>query len=185
MASLAFWNPEISKLQAIYKPATDRVLSWLRSLYGCSLDTKVNYYRTLASNAAREGKQMPDSILDDLRDAIELRIEAANWFRQAGTAHAQECSRHEHIISVLQSILSTFDPSLSSASLLEPSLRSTYAMALPPSRQENGPLFPQPQGFAPFQPTKPSPGFITSKRYASMPRGLKSDLIKHHSWRMV
>ncbi|OCT49953.1 hypothetical protein CLCR_07654 [Cladophialophora carrionii] len=185
--ALAFWNPEISKLQAIYKPATDRVLSWLRSLYGCSMDTKVNYYRTLANNAAREGKEMSDNILNDLQTAIELRIEAANWFRRAGTAHVEECSKHEHMISVLQAILSAFYPSLPMVPTPGPSTGPTPPTAPSPSPawRENVP--PRPQRWRPpqFQPVQPSSGVVTPVRCASVPRALKLHLIHHHSWRML
>ncbi|EXJ61921.1 hypothetical protein A1O7_02352 [Cladophialophora yegresii CBS 114405] len=189
--ALAFWNPEIAKHQAIYKPATDNVFSWLRSLYGCSEDTKVNYYRTLASRAARDGKQMPDNILDDLQDAIELRSEAANWFRRAGTAHAEECRRHEHIISVLQDILAAFGPSSPLVPLPGPStspapLRApSPSPSLSPARRVDVPWRSQRCGPPEWLPVRPRQEFGPSAKCASVPRNLKSHLIHHQNWRVL
>ncbi|KAL6252673.1 hypothetical protein RBB50_000392 [Rhinocladiella similis] len=107
---MGIFCPEIRGLQAAYKPATDRVLNWIknassvpRSRWGA---TSVNYHLTLADRLVQNGTPMPEDILFELNTAIDSRQQAADILAKHGSAD----HRHNHMIQTLMQILHLFCP---------------------------------------------------------------------------
>ncbi|KIW18828.1 hypothetical protein PV08_03117 [Exophiala spinifera] len=162
---MGIFCPEIRELQAAYKPATDRVLNWIknvsdvpRSKWGT---TSVNYHLTLAERLVRCGTPMPEDVLFELNTAIDRRQQAADILAKHGSAD----QRHEHMIQTLMRILDLFCPSSPPISPEMEGQEQLYAVpsfSLPqewwrcPSPAEDSNRFVQQQFFL---PPPPPPGF--------------------------
>ncbi|KAK5446743.1 hypothetical protein LTS15_009676 [Exophiala xenobiotica] len=79
------WCPEIRTLQGEYKPATDRVLGWIKNVSNVR-NASVNHYITLAEKLVRNGTQMPEDILQDLYKGIDRRQQAEDALAKHGGA---------------------------------------------------------------------------------------------------
>ncbi|KAJ9504165.1 hypothetical protein LTR99_005905 [Exophiala xenobiotica] len=133
------WCPEIRTLQAEYKPATDRVLGWIKNVSNVR-NASVNRHVTLADQLVRNGIQMPEDILQDLYKGIDRRQQAEDALAKHGGAD----HGHSHMIKTLQQILHLFCPP-SRPTTPEPVVQQP-AVALP--------SVPSPQGCV----RPPSPG---------------------------
>ncbi|KAI1609219.1 hypothetical protein EDD37DRAFT_143379 [Exophiala viscosa] len=121
---MAGFCTEYNKIFAGYKPATDNVFSWLKKITNTS-KASVNYYAHLANKVVSEGIAIPENILADLQTAINLRLQAAELHAKDGTAD----HGHDHVIDVLQQILSLFCPTPPSPTLSVCSLSSESSKA--------------------------------------------------------
>ncbi len=137
------WCPEIRTLQAEYKPATDRVLAWIKNVSNIpkSEVTSVNYHITLANRLVQNGTQMPEDILQDLYKGIDRRQQAADSLAKLGRAD----HGHYHMIKTLQQILHLFcppsrpttpEPVVQQPAVALPSVPSPQGCVRPPSPVE-------------------------------------------------